>query len=840
MESLHRLASWSAALSLCVLSCVSAEPAQTSRDDSIAHQEVLPAVGDNEPAPSRDTALTYSAIASTGDDYLVAWSDGGRVLVALVDARGVAQTPTSIVVAPDPDDAQRNSRDVAARVAVASNGHGYLVAWELVAYGSVNTHPIRFTAVSADGIVRDLGGRLFERAARDNAFAPAVASNGTDYLIAWQHPSGRVEAARVDAQGAPLDVDRVVVGEQYSNGAPAVASDGRDYLVAWTHSDGVAGAFIRASGMVSSGFSIPRAHDGFEAAAWGTPAVSFGSGDYLVAWSDGVRSVDLLGARVARDGRVRDPAGFAIARGAGAQFAPKIAFDGRDFVAVWSDARPGARCVACDPSGSPCEGCLRVRDDAFEASAIAGAKVDASGRVRERFEVADAARGQFAATVTSNGARGAVAAWGGPGGLYARSLLRGPRWPGPHARLVAPSYVRAEAPAVASDGNAFLVVWRDLRGADWDLYGARLDRDGNALDRAALAISTAPGDQGAPAVSFDGTNYLVAWHDHRGASWDIYGTRVGRNGEVRDPRGAPLSTATGDQFNPAAAGSLVAWSDLRDCDPCAAGACDPYACSVSERGGHIDASDAPRVFATRVGGDGRALDPAGIAVSAAGERALDPAVAYARATWFVVWSAPSSLVGARIDGAGRVRDAAGVAFGEPGAALPSVSTSGEAFFVAWGAERRDCAWGRCYQIEAMRFGVDGRALDAAPAVLASPATEPGGVLRRSLRAPAAAFDGARYVVAWEDRTFISFDGFPGRDLAGVGTDGVGAPTPFAIETTLWEASEAPSLASDGRGQTLVVYDRAEGLASNRTTVRARLVGARDGRRTGGRDMRWRP
>jgi hypothetical protein len=68
-------------------------------------------------------------------------------------------------------------------------------------------------------------------------------------------------------------------------------------------------------------------------------------------------------------------------------------------------------------------------------------------------------------------------------------------------------------PSIAFDGTNYLVVWLDDR-SDWyyDIWGARVDQDGNVLDPVAIAISSLPiynVDLRGPSVAFDGTNYLV-------------------------------------------------------------------------------------------------------------------------------------------------------------------------------------------------------------------------------------------------------------------------------------------------------------------------------------------
>jgi hypothetical protein len=69
-----------------------------------------------------------------------------------------------------------------------------------------------------------------------------------------------------------------------------------------------------------------------------------------------------------------------------------------------------------------------------------------------------------------------------------------------------PAFERHYAPAVAFDGTNYLVVWQDGRGTYYDIYGARVSRAGVVLDPGGFAISTATREQRMPAVAFDGTN----------------------------------------------------------------------------------------------------------------------------------------------------------------------------------------------------------------------------------------------------------------------------------------------------------------------------------------------
>jgi hypothetical protein len=124
-------------------------------------------------------------------------------------------------------------------------------------------------------------------------------------------------------------------------------------------------------------------------------------------------------------------------------------------------------------------------------------------------------------------------------------------------------------PAVASDGNGFLVVWTDHRnGANADIYGARVAPTGTVLDPQGIPICTAPLNQGQPAVASDGNGFLVVWQDFRSASSaDLYGTRISSTGSVLDPTGLAISQGANSELNPSVAGNasgyLVVWQDYR-------------------------------------------------------------------------------------------------------------------------------------------------------------------------------------------------------------------------------------------------------------------------------------
>jgi len=127
-------------------------------------------------------------------------------------------------------------------------------------------------------------------------------------------------------------------------------------------------------------------------------------------------------------------------------------------------------------------------------------------------------------------------------------------------------------PAVAAGGGIYLVVWQEgeaMAGAkDTSILGVRVSADGKPLEAKPLPICTAKGFQIYPAVTFDGTDFLVAWQDYRSArDWDVYAARVSTDGRVVDRDGFVIADGPGNQIYPAACsdngGCLMVWSDLR-------------------------------------------------------------------------------------------------------------------------------------------------------------------------------------------------------------------------------------------------------------------------------------
>ncbi|UCF81157.1 MAG: hypothetical protein JSV08_01680, partial [Acidobacteriota bacterium] len=193
----------------------------------------------------------------------------------------------------------------------------------------------------------------------------------------------------------------------------------------------------------------------------------------------------------------------------------------------------------------------------------------------------------------------------------------GPEFPVEPNPVIGPMAEYQRSPSVASNGTDYFVAWEDNRsgGADYGIYGARVASDGTVLDPTGIAVSTAADNLWSPSVASNGTDYFVAWQDHRGASYDIYGARVTSAGAVLDSAGIAVSTAANDQVASSVASNgtdyFVAWHDFRS--------------------GNYD------IYGARVASDGTVLDPGGIAVSTAASAQYRPAAASNGTDYFVAW-----------------------------------------------------------------------------------------------------------------------------------------------------------------------------------------------------------
>lgn len=233
-------------------------------------------------------------------------------------------------------------------------------------------------------------------------------------------------------------------------------------------------------------------------------------------------------------------------------------------------------------------------------------------------------------------------------------------------------------PAVAQNGDIFLLVWMELN--EWgeaSIFGRRLHQDGSIMDQEAFRIGDGNGEELFPCVAPHGEGFLVVWSDTRNMAtsfYDIYASRISRDGAVLDPIGFPVNQSPGLQFNTAIAHngseSLIVWQD------------GP---------GYAIAEEDSRIRGTMVKADGRVQPPRGFLIGDAFMDQSWPSVASNGQDFLVVWNDFRSGVNlqiavARVTSEGDVLDPGGrritTHFGYDQQS-PSVAYQNGHYLVAW-------------------------------------------------------------------------------------------------------------------------------------------------------------
>jgi hypothetical protein len=317
---------------------------------------------------------------------------------------------------------------------------------------------------------------------------PAVASDGTNYLVVWaaeleDFGDWKIYGARVSGDGSfvqPLGQISPTATAGHSSVVPDVAWNGSSYLVVWqfdfsdTDVD-IHGQRVAASGALLGNELIISQPAGFQQRA---RVVAAGATFYVVWQDDRAGNDDIYGGRVNSAGTRLDGDGAVVANDPHDEQNPDVAWNGNNFLVVF--------------------------DFVFSSTDI-----DVHARPVSSSGVAIGTR-----QVISGG--GAV----------------------------------EQHPTISSQGTEFFVAWEDNRNqatTGTDIYGARLGAAGT-VTTGGIAISRAAGAQNEPSIAFNGT-YLVVWLDGRNSRDDLYAARLNANGAVQDANGFAVS-ARADEFTP--------------------------------------------------------------------------------------------------------------------------------------------------------------------------------------------------------------------------------------------------------------------------------------------------
>lgn len=271
--------------------------------------------------------------------------------------------------------------------------------------------------------------------------------------------------------------------------------------------------------------------------------------------------------------------------------------------------------------------------------------------------------------------------------------------------------------AVAAGANSSLLVYEDSRAGDRDLYGARVDASGALIDPVPFPITHAPGDQTAPRLAWNGTNWLVVYANQVDPGSGYFATEVAC---LRvSPAGAVLDS---DRIRIGEDSSGATY----------AVASDGVNWVVSMAG--YSAGTAGLV-AKRVSASGAVLDPAGVAVLPSGSSIIFGAdITYAQGTYLFSWN-EGARRGRRFDTALRPLDAAVRTLPVEGGAIAS---NGLQHFALW-----------MRQTPAFTSEIVGARLDAQLNLLdAQPIAISGANPTANQTEPRLVWDGAQWIVLW--------------------------------------------------------------------------------------------
>jgi len=360
-------------------------------------------------------------------------------------------------------------------VDVAAAGGSLLVVWQ---HDNGSDLDIRAARVDSSGTV--LGSGAFDvcTAAGDQSW-PAVASDGTGWLVVWQDEAAEIWAGRVDSDGTVLAPGVFKVssgtGEEKFPDVVHTGWSGSEYLVAWEDSRdtdwNIYGARVDAAGSVKDAAGLPLVT---VAGEQDKAAVASDGVDALLVYRD---ANDIKGVIVDSDGAPSPPSDIGVA--ASTQKSPSVAFGRGIYLIAWEDYRD---CPV--PPFYP---------DIYAARVSAsGAPLDSSPHVAV---AVDAATRAASPAVASDGANFVVAWEDGPDGdadIYLARVLADAdsitvREPGGLA--VSAGTADQDEPSLAPAGAGVLVAWTDWRGANpADIYAAAFVTNDAPVAEAGSAI----------------------------------------------------------------------------------------------------------------------------------------------------------------------------------------------------------------------------------------------------------------------------------------------------------------------------------------------------------------
>ncbi|MBV9950343.1 MAG: hypothetical protein JO291_00220, partial [Acidimicrobiia bacterium] len=464
-------------------------------------------IGDELLMADAGTSGSNPVAAGAGGRYLVAWESQGahghEAVARTVQTNGVRGPVTDV------NDFDEGQTDIA--LAGRPNGT-WEAAWTDTRDGD-EAKDIVGTLVSASGEPADPFGTALAPQPGNQFRASLASGRGGSVVLAWSD----------DATGATINLTRTIDVHGNANGVtsqptrapfsqlcPDAAAGNGQYLVTWQEPRTIGGTNLYARRFGADGSPRGGLITLSSAAADQTcPMAAWNGTNWLVVWTDQrTGNKDVYGALVYGNGAVTPTTGFAISARRSEQQSPAVAWNGTDFVVAWNDLRNGTQ-------------------DIYAARVTPGRTVrDPNG-----IAVTTAAGPQQAPSVVSSGGRTLIA-WSRPFVRIERRILRTDgTFTGP---VVNQAAARGPFVATAASGTRFAVLYEadDAEAGEYahDQVIDQIDASSGAT------VSSTPVDR----VPENGTSDEgdVAYDGHR----FVYSSGVAREGSVASTE---LGTVTG-------------------------------------------------------------------------------------------------------------------------------------------------------------------------------------------------------------------------------------------------------------------------------------------------------
>ncbi|MCP3099024.1 tandem-95 repeat protein [Myxococcus sp. K15C18031901] len=511
---------------------VSEDTLNESAFPAVLDPVLSPEFGIDQPVVSVEPADQHSPIVATdGTNFLVVWFDTRSGFTENIATRVSAQG-TVLDVGGFKIPTSRCSAHVA-----SFGGGNYVLAC-----------PDGMVRVSPEGVVLDTTPIAFPSAPRGGQRVPDLAFNGTNFLLTWTAPgvgpdsAGALFGLVFSPTGTVVMAPKLLSENSVSVLEAAVTAVGGSFRVVYTQAaDDMRSMLLDANGELVG--TRTRLVSGNMDNQPRYPAVATHGDQYALVYQYGTNygkdSERISGLIQHADGGTT----YYTVTSSKAQEHPDITWVPSQgaYGVVWSN----------------------TRNHSTVYTDVVGAWVQpADGGVSAIKTLSSSQTGQFHDTprIAAN-ETGSMVVWTRKLTQGGRDALGRPLESNTVARELGLSANSQLEPSVAANADGYFLTWRDTRkhvSNLTDLYGARLSKTGEVLDPTGIVIASAVSDEHYPTVSWNGTDWMVAWVEYTTSNGAVVrARRVSSSGQWVDS--VPLTLGnTGNKL--ASSGSLVAWA----------------------------------------------------------------------------------------------------------------------------------------------------------------------------------------------------------------------------------------------------------------------------------------